>query len=105
MRIADPLTDRPGDPPPDYGRHHARCLRCGAFLCRYHSPIDDGGLCWPCVPGAEGVVIEVAPGEYRRFDVSELTQGERLASRLLDAVRADRAEARRRELEALIEQA
>jgi hypothetical protein len=55
--------------PEDYGPRHSVCPRCGCFLNRYHSPTEDGGLCYPCAPGGEGVVIEVAPGEYRRFHI------------------------------------
>ncbi len=61
--------------PEDYGRHHARCRKCGAFLCRYHAPDADGGLCWPCAPGGQGgVVLQVEPGLWRRFQAEELTE-------------------------------
>ncbi len=55
--------------PTDHGRRKQRCAKCGAWLCQYHDPTADGGLCWPCAPGGEGVVLEVAPGEFRRFSV------------------------------------
>ena len=58
--------------PEDYGRHHARCERCGAWLCRYHDPAADGGLCWPCAPGGEGVVLRIAEGRWMRYTAADL---------------------------------
>lgn len=63
--------------PADYGRHHARCPRCGAWLCRYHSSSEDGGLCWPCAPGGEwGVVIEVETQRWERISIEGLMGAE-----------------------------
>ena len=72
---------RKAELPNDFGHHKHRCKRCGAYLCRYHDPRADGGLCWPCAPGGEGgVVIEVEPGEYRRFYLTDDAHALRLAA-------------------------
>lgn len=53
--------------PIDLGHQTRRCRICDAWLCRY----NDQPICWHHV-GGEGVLIEVAPKEWRRFTPTEL---------------------------------
>jgi hypothetical protein len=64
--------------PIDHGHRTRRCRICNAFVCRY----NDQPICWVHQPAGEGVLLEVAPGQWRRFTPTELLPGS-------DQLRAD----------------
>lgn len=66
--------------PDDFGHRTRRCRICDAWLCRFNPE----PICWHHQPGGEGVLIEVADGDWRRFTVPEL-----LGNRANDRKRAD----------------
>jgi hypothetical protein len=68
LRGIQPTSHLKDAGPDDYGHRTRNCPSCGAWLCRYNA----GPLCWPCSPGGEGgVILEVAPGEWRRFQLAD----------------------------------
>lgn len=56
---------------PDTYPEGRRCKSCGCYLNRYHAA--PAGLCYAHEPGSwqeDGVIIEVAPGVFRRFHLA-----------------------------------
>lgn len=81
------LRARPIEPPESLSERperHAprRCRICDAWLSTYNAE----PICWSHQPNGEGVLVEVAPGEYRRFVYPERDVGRdrRTSERLED---------------------